>query len=410
LDIDKLYNVKVHDTISVVIPALNDSEYLIKVIGALNSQTLLPKEIIIVDSSEDGRGTELVAKMAGQVPIIYKKVKKAYPGKARNIGVGMAKGELIAFLDCKTVPKKDWLERYITDIRSNNAQIVFGVTKYRSVTSFQRILMAATYGQVGLKTVPGTLIIKSIFLESGGFLENARMAEDIEWRERVASKGFRIHTPQKESVIYTGLPENLLIALKKYLTSSFHTARVDVLKNMKDAYLGLMLILVTLILPKWNFLIEGWKNNPLYIPHITKIYLIALIIVFLGYKITRFLFFKKAGISISGRILKVIIFIFISGFVYKWNGLITGWVEDAILYIPHITKIYLSGLILFSVIYRGIFTPLKRKISAGYLFPARWLIIGLLGLSLDIAKAPGYVFGAVFGLYLPFHSKKSRNY
>jgi glycosyltransferase involved in cell wall biosynthesis len=395
-----------HNNISVVIPVLNDAEYLIKVIDVLNSQLFLPKEIILVDSSQDRKAAELVAKRAGRVPIIHKKVKQAYPGKARNIGVGLAKGEYIAFLDCKTVPEKDWLERYIKDIRSNNAQIVFGVTRYYAVTPFQRLLMAATYGQVGLETVPGTLMMKSIFLESGGFLENARMAEDIEWRERLASKGFRIYTPPIESVIYTGLPKNIVMALKKYLASSFHTARVDVLKNMKDAYLSLLLILVTLILPKWNFLFEGWKNNPLFIPHITKIYLIALIIVFLGYKAVQFLFFKKAGISISVTVLKVILFIFISGFVYKWNSLIAGWIEDAILYIPHITKAYLSGAMLFSILYRGIFTPLKRKISAAYLFPLRWLIIGLLGLSLDIVKAPGYVFGAVFSLFSIFRTKR----
>ena len=72
--------------------------------------------------------------------------------------------------------------------------------------------------------------------------------------------------------------------------------------------------------------------------------------------------------------------------------------EDAVLYVPHITKLYVGSLILVSVLYRGIILPLKRKVEPGFLFPFRWIQIGLLGLSLDLIKAPGYLVGAVFGI------------
>jgi|TARA_B100001971_G_C17757369_1_gene318496 uncharacterized membrane protein YhhN len=81
--------------------------------------------------------------------------------------------------------------------------------------------------------------------------------------------------------------------------------------------------------------------------------------------------------------------------VYRWNAVIAGWVEDAVLYVPHLTKMYVSGIILASIMYRGIFLPLKRQVEPGFLFPFSWINVGLLGFSLDIIKAPGYVFGAI---------------
>jgi hypothetical protein len=83
--------------------------------------------------------------------------------------------------------------------------------------------------------------------------------------------------------------------------------------------------------------------------------------------------------------------------VFNWNAVLAGWVEDAVLYVPHITKMYIGGVILVSILYRGIFQPLKRKVGPAYLLPFNWIKVGLLGLLLDLVKAPGYLVGAVIG-------------
>ena len=95
----------------------------------------------------------------------------------------------------------------------------------------------------------------------------------------------------------------------------------------------------------------------------------------------------------------MIALIFITLAVFNWNAVIAGWVEDAVLYVPHITEMYVGGVILVSILYRGIILPLKRKIEPGLLFPFRWVQVSLLGLSLDLVKAPGYVVGAAISLF-----------
>ncbi len=69
------------------------------------------------------------------------------------------------------------------------------------------------------------------------------------------------------------------------------------------------------------------------------------------------------------------------------------------LYVPNITKIYVSGLIVTSVLYRRLILPLRRNMELGFLFPFRWIKVGMLGLSLDLIKAPAYIFGAIISVF-----------
>ena len=388
--------------VALIIPVQNDKKNLKKLLLTVNDQSCRPSEIVIVDSSTDDEVKGFVEQHSDTLSINYHYEKKAYPGRARNIGANLASGEWIAFLDCKTVPDREWLERYQHLAEAYHADAVFGVTQFDATTPFQEAFRAATYGRIGHQTVPGTLIKRRVFTDSGGFLEHVRMGEDIEWRERLTKKDVNIHRPEKPIVYYIGLPVNFSNTLKKYLISAYHTARLNILRNVKDAYLTLLLILSTIILPKWNYLIGDWDNNPLFIHHVTKIYLIALVSLFLAYQLVHYLFFRNTPQTLFSGTLRVILILFLTLAVLNWNAVIAGWVEDAVLYVPHITKMYVGGVLLTSILYRGIFLPLKRKVEPGYLFPFRWIQVGLLGLSLDLVKAPGYVVGAVIGLLKRF--------
>ena len=385
-------------TISLIIPVRDESVHFERNLLGINRQTVLPNEIVIVDSSTNDDVKVFIEQYIGSVPIIYHREKKAYPGKARNIGVKLANGDWIAFLDAKTFPKEDWLERYLHLMEAYHADLVFGVTRFDANSPFRTVLRAATYGKIGHHTVPGTLIKTKVFTDSGGFLEHVRMGEDIEWWERLDSRLFNIHRPNEPIVTYIGLTNNFLSTVKKYLTSAYHTAWLNILINVKDAYLSLLLILSAIILPKWNHIIGGWDTNPFFIPHVTKIYLLSIIFLFLAYQLIHYLFFRSMSQKLFFRTLQLIVIIFITLAVFNWNAAIAGWVEDAVLYVPHITKIYVCILILTSIFCRGILFPLKRKVEPSFLFPFRWIQIGLLGLSLDLIKAPGYVVGAVIGM------------
>ena len=382
-------------SLTIVIPSRNEKQSLEKLFTAIDHQTILPEKIVIVDSSPD----QTVEKTDVQTSVTFLRETKAYPGKARNIGARLVKSEWIAFLDSKTIPEKDWLERTFNLLEAHSADAVFGVTRFNAKTPFQRVLRAATYGKIGHHTVPGTLIKKKVFEESGGFLENIRMGEDIEWRERLADQGYIVHRPVEPTLTYSGLPTTFFSTLKKYLISSYHSARVNIQRNVKDIYLTLALVLSTIIIPKWNYLIGDWDANPLYIPNVNKIYLLSIIALLLMMQLFRWFFAQKTFDSLFSRSLKIVVFIFVTLGVYRWNAVIAGWMEDAVLYLPHITKIYVSTVITVSILNRGLFQPLRRKVETGYLFPFRWVGVGFLGLFLDLVKAPAYIFGALVSMF-----------
>ena len=85
--------------------------------------------------------------------------------------------------------------------------------------------------------------------------------------------------------------------------------------------------------------------------------------------------------------------------MYHWNSAIPVWNVNSPFYIPHITKIYLASILVLSFIIRGIILPIKRGVHIKYLFPYRWVVIGLIGLILDISKSPGYFLGSLLALY-----------
>ena len=91
--------------------------------------------------------------------------------------------------------------------------------------------------------------------------------------------------------------------------------------------------------------------------------------------------------------------------IFNWNAIFAKWVEDAVWYIPHISKIYISFLVILSISFRGIIMPLKKKVQTSYLFPFNWILVGILGLILDLTKAPGYIYGGIILLISKFNIK-----
>ena len=86
--------------------------------------------------------------------------------------------------------------------------------------------------------------------------------------------------------------------------------------------------------------------------------------------------------------------------IYRWNDVAANWVEESIWYVPHITKIFILSSLLASFAYRGVYFPIKNKINLNYLFPFRWVLVGLLGILLDLVKGPGYLLGGILASFV----------
>jgi glycosyltransferase involved in cell wall biosynthesis len=89
--------------ISVIIPVFNDGPFVAKAIESVQNQQLRPLEIIVVDDGSTDSTKEIVSHAAGPVPVFYHYQANQGPGVARNLGVSLARGEWIAFLDADDI-------------------------------------------------------------------------------------------------------------------------------------------------------------------------------------------------------------------------------------------------------------------------------------------------------------------
>lgn len=100
--------------VSVVIPTRNRGRLLREVIESLWQQTMSPAnyEIIVVDNcSEDGTA-EMIAELQTNSPcdlIYHRMAMNQGPVHSRNVGVAMARAEIIAFTDSDCAAASDWL-------------------------------------------------------------------------------------------------------------------------------------------------------------------------------------------------------------------------------------------------------------------------------------------------------------
>ncbi len=100
--------------ISVVIPTFRRNKLLKKLITALLNQKQSISEIIVVDNSPEQTALALIKNIKKISPIIiYRYNPSGGVPKARNIGLKIAKSEIVAFLDDDCIPSADWVKQIV---------------------------------------------------------------------------------------------------------------------------------------------------------------------------------------------------------------------------------------------------------------------------------------------------------
>lgn len=278
--------------------------------------------------------------------------------------------------------------------------IIFGVTEYQSNTKIQKFIHYSTFGKRPHETNPGTLVKRDLYLQNK-MLEGYRSGVDIEWRDRIKSLFNKWVTPSQIYLSYNALPKSLYKFLWKMFVYQLHSVPLKIQQNTKAAVGIIVLLMLSLILSRWNYLV-GWES-PLYLPHITKITLMTFNLFFVFIIILRRIS-SKALIGLSEPVIKkILIWLVVSSILfisYKWNAVVAGWMESSRFYIPHLTKTMILLLFLGLLFYRGIFFPLKNGVNKNNVFPLSFFGIGFVGAIGDLAKIPGFLLGAISYTFL----------
>lgn len=121
-----------HPYLSVVVPAHREGHYILATLRSLAEQTFADAEfIIVVNGEQKGGETETLVRRCG-FRVIHE--RRAGIGRARQIGLLKAKGEIVVTTDADTLHHRRWLET-IAQTCKDNPSLVAGFGWMRALSS-----------------------------------------------------------------------------------------------------------------------------------------------------------------------------------------------------------------------------------------------------------------------------------
>lgn len=186
--------------ISVVVPHLNQPEFLRRCLASLKAGTRQPDEIIVVDNGSDVMPDAICAAVDG-VQLLCERTPG--PGPARNLGVTHATGDVLAFIDADCLADPEWLSAAAREMANLNMEILGGdvriayvdpenltmIEAYESIYAYRMDRYIAKEGFTGT----GNLVVRRKVLEAVGPFAGLSVAEDRDWGQRATGSNFKIH-------------------------------------------------------------------------------------------------------------------------------------------------------------------------------------------------------------------------
>jgi glycosyltransferase involved in cell wall biosynthesis len=196
--------------ISVIVPAYNAAEFLADALQCIQDQLYPKLEVIVVDDGSTDETPRIAAAFGDRVR--YVRQENQGPASARNHGLRVAQGTLIAFLDADDL----WLPHTLKLLASFLADqpptgIVLGRMQYmRQVRGAGGQARFEPFARpcVTLSLDAG-LFRRSVFDQVGFFDPTVRSSEDIDWFLRAREAGIPIGFLDQVVLLYRRHDRNL---------------------------------------------------------------------------------------------------------------------------------------------------------------------------------------------------------
>lgn len=140
---------------SVVLPTMNRGEDLRDFLVALRAQTVLPDELVVVDAGEPVEAILREGLEGSGIELVY---TQSTPGTSsqRNLGIDLARGEILFFLDDDMILERDYVERSLEAFELPMEPPVGGVMGSQINVPADSLRKRLLYGLFGIAhTAPG---------------------------------------------------------------------------------------------------------------------------------------------------------------------------------------------------------------------------------------------------------------
>lgn len=151
------------DLISIIVPIYNVENYVNKCIQSLVSQTYSHLEILLIDDGSTDHSGEICEKWAKQdrrIQVLHQ--KNSGPSKARNVGLQMAKGKWISFVDSDDYVAPQYIEKLyqLVDVNTKVVRIMVN-SKYNEIKAGSKEFLQIFENTGEWNTATSQLIEKS---------------------------------------------------------------------------------------------------------------------------------------------------------------------------------------------------------------------------------------------------------
>lgn len=200
--------------LSVVVTARNEESTIGILLESLLRQSKKPDEIIVIDSASKDKTVEIIRHFQKKDKRIKLLIEKCSRGRGRNLGVELAKNEILAMTDAGCVTGKNWLKRLTSPFATGVVDISAGFYKMTGETPFQKaeaVYLGVLPDDFNVKFMPSTRSIaftKKIWERVGGFPEKINTAEDTIFNFKAIAAGANIARVKNARVEWK-MPESL---------------------------------------------------------------------------------------------------------------------------------------------------------------------------------------------------------
>lgn len=194
------YEQKCSSLVSIIIPTFNRRDLLLEAIQSVINQSYTNIEVIVIDDGSTDESSSYVRKFDDK-RIRLVSIRKSGRSHARNVGLELARGDYITFLDSDDLYLRDKIEKQVKYLKSNpefevvysSASCFLDEDKNRIVMEYTASQSGNIYEQIALYLpmpicLPTVMMARRIFQSVGYFDTNLDRFEDTDYWRRISKR------------------------------------------------------------------------------------------------------------------------------------------------------------------------------------------------------------------------------
>lgn len=190
--------------VSVIVPAFNAARFIGDALASIVRQAYAPLEIVVIDDGSTDDTAAVALGCGASLRLIAQ--PNAGPAAARNRGISIARGELIAFLDAddlwpdgKLALQVPWLTR-----DDPSFDVVLGQIRYEALDdrTFEGIRFSHAGNVLSNVNLGAGVFRRAVFDRVGLFDESLRFSEDHDWFLRAREAEVKIAALEEVTLRY----------------------------------------------------------------------------------------------------------------------------------------------------------------------------------------------------------------